>query len=469
MDNTGELDPARSGQGRTFGLLAELGYALRDGLIALGAAIVVALLGFVVVFYSAGGHAKAGPGDFFAVAVWLTGASLGVPVHGSDSLTLPAAGPFASGVIELRGIVWLLTAIVLVLVFRLVRRRVRAHPGAGLAWRARQAVATALAVTIILLVLALITTTASVFGVPPSVFGEAGQRSSSSIGMEPAFVFAGPLLLTAIAALAGAASAGPLAGTVPAGPAVGAAPAGPLASRLAGELARWRPVAGLAWRQLAVTGALTGVTLLVYLSVEVGLHGTGRETAAVVVALVFLLPDLAILGTFGGFGTTVYGTLTTSPVTRYQQGTDSVGYGLFGSNRPWIVWLLLASAVAGTVAGALLASRAATRSGHPGGASNAAPDPRPSYPVAGVWRATVTGLVAAVAVVLLGAFSYSISTFAHAATFIRTDGSAGPSLLAAAGLTAAWLSLGYLVASLASRRGTAYPSGTRLASGYTSG
>jgi hypothetical protein len=91
------------------------------------------------------------------------------------------------------------------------------------------------------------------------------------------------------------------------------------------------------------------------------------------------------------------------------------------------------------LATALLARRAA-RAGHCSSAR---------YPLTGVWRAAVAGLLTATAAVLLGALSYTASIAGFAGTPVHTSASFGPSLLAAAGLTAAWLSAGYLAASVA--------------------
>jgi hypothetical protein len=196
----------------------------------------------------------------------------------------------------------------------------------------------------------------------------------------------------------------------------------------------------VAWRQTTVTGAVTGVTLLVYATAKAGLHGSDRQMTITVIGLLLLLSTLAIYGTLGGFGTTFYGTMTfASPGPGRQPGAASHSIGIFGSFRPWIVWLLLAAAVAGALVPALLARRAA-RAGHRGSAR---------YPLTGVWRAAVTGLLTATAAVLLGALSYTASGAGFADTPVHTSASLGPSLLAAAGLSAAWLSTGYLAASVA--------------------
>jgi hypothetical protein len=423
-----ELDPDRPDRGparwRAFLEPAGLLYALLDGLIALGAAIAVAVLGLVAVIYSASAHIHAGPGDFFALAVWLTGASLGVPAHETESEELPSQSAALTSTVEVRVTAWLLTAIVLVLVFRLVRRGVRLHPDAGPAYGAVRAALTTLSATLALLVLALATTRASIFGMPPGAVLGPGINISARIGPEPAFVFIGPLLLTAAAALAGAVAATQLPQLV------------------AGELARWRPVLRVSWPQFAVTGALTSLTLLAYVSVEVGQHGSGRETAVVVIGGLLLLPNLAIYGTLGGFGTTFFYNTRATGAGLAGRADVSHDMGVFGSFRPWILWLLVAAAVAGVLVPALLARRAA-RAGRLSGAN---------YPVTGAWRATVTGLLTAIAVVLLGTLASAASSSDFAET-VKSSTSAGPSLLAAAGLTALWLTLGYLVTSIAVPRG----------------
>ena len=78
-------------------------------------------------------------------------------------------------------------------------------------------------------------------------------------------------------------------------------------------------------------------------------------------------------------------------------------------------------------------------------------------PVTGAWRAAVTGLAVGVAEVLLGEISAASSTsgvvtFSAAGGSFHETVSAGPSLLAAAGLSALWFALGYLAAAVAVRR-----------------
>ena len=429
MDISGDADepgPARPDLGpagwRALVQPADLPCALLNGLIALGAAVAATVLGLVAVISGMGGHIQADPGDVFAVAVWVTGASLGVPVRERVSITAPGGHDLLTTTTEVRAIAWPLTGIVVVMIFCLVRRRERIRPAARLGQRAVRAALTALALPLVLLMLSLATTRASVFGFPLSAAGLPGSHASSSIGLQPGLVFAGPLLLTAAAALAGAGAAAQM------------------PQRAAAELARWRAVLRLAWRQATVTGAVTGVTLLVYATAKAGQHGSDRQMTVIVIGLLLLLPNLAIYGTLGGFGTTFYGTMTfASHGSGRQPDAASHSIGIFGSFRPWIVWLLLAAAVAGALAPALLARRAA-RAGHRSIAH---------YPLTGVWRAAVTGLLTATAAVLLGALSYTASGAGFADSPVHTSASAGPSLLAAAGLTAAWLSTGYLVASVA--------------------
>ena len=433
-DELGPVPPEQGPPGRrALVQQADLLHAVADGLIALGAAVAVAALGLVIVVHTATSHVNGGPGDYFAVAVWLTGASLGVPVHLANTATLPGAPQLETNAVQGRAIVWLLTAIVLVLAYRLTRRRERLRPSASLAQLSVRALLTALAVTLFLLVLALATTRASVFGqTPADAF--TGVYSTSSIGLEPGFVFAGPLLLTAVAALAGAATA-----TTP-------------RDRAASELARWGPVLRLAWRQVVVIGTITGVTLLVYACTEIGQHSSGRATAVAVIGLTLLLPNLTIYGTLGGFGTTFfYGATEVSIGPGIRPGSSSVSHsvGIFGSFRPWIVWLMLATAVVGTLLPALIARRA-ERSGRSGRKRGA------DYPLPGVWRATLTGLLTALAVVLLGSLSDTQSTSSSfgppgSSSSLHDRLSAGPSLLAAAGLTAVWFSLCYLATSIATR------------------
>ena len=410
IGDAGEQGPAEpepgTGSRRTFVQPEDLFHALADGLIALGSAIAVAALSLVILIYSAGGQVHGGLVDFLVVAVWLTGASLGVPVRETVSTGIPGGSVTATA--ELRAVAWLLTGIVLFLVFRLVRRRERGRPSAAPTQRVARALLTALVIALVLLVLALVTNRASVFGL---FTGAPDPQARSSIGLEPGFVFAGPLLLTAAAAL------------------VGAFP--------------WRLRAspwGLAWGQFAVTGVIAGVTLLVYAAAEVGAHGNSRETMVTVIGLVLLLPNLAIYGTLGGFCTTFYATLSAGSLgQRAIPANTSHSIGIFGSIRPWILWLLLGAAAAGVLVPALLARRA-QRAGRAYGSD---------YQLAGIWRPAVAGLASACAVIPLGSLSYTSSTSGIQGASLNIDASAGTNLFAAAGLTAAWLCLGYLATSMA--------------------
>jgi hypothetical protein len=200
--------------------------------------------------------------------------------------------------------------------------------------------------------------------------------------------------------------------------------------------------------------------MLAYSSVELSRHDSGGQAAAIVIACLLLLPNLAIYGTLGGFGTTSYGAekLSAGPGMG-GPGAVSQSVGIFGAYRPWIVWLLLAAAVAGVLVPALLARRAYPRgrvsSGRvSSGRVSSGPVSSTGFPLTGGWRATVTGLLTATAVVLLGAMSYTISSSGSGpADAFSSRASVGPSLLAAAGLTAVWLTLGYIAACVAVRRG----------------
>lgn len=405
---------------------ADLLFAARDGLIAVAAAVAVAALGLVAVSYTAVADVHASAGDFLTIAVWLTCASLGVPIREAQTDTPPSGPGVFTSAAEVRAVVWLLTTILLVLVFVLVRRRERARPSGGAAQAAVRAGLTAAAVTLVLLVLAFVTTRRSVFGFPPTFTNFAGYHTTSRIGPEPVFVLAGPLPLAAIAAAAAVCTTAP-----------------PL-RRAAAELARWRPVLTLAWRQVVVSGLLGGLTLLIYTAVEISQRGGGRVTTATVIGLLLLLPNLAIYGTLAGFGATFYAKVTLGSLSP-REGQSA---GLFGVFRPWIVWLLLGAAVASVLIPPLLAMR--RRRGDTAG-----------YPLAGVWRAVVAGLAIAVAVVLFDALSYadtSAGYFTSGGSSTGTSASFGPSLLAAAGLTAAWLTAGYLLMTAATRRARAAPS-----------
>jgi len=443
---------------------ADLLPAARDGLLALAAAFVMALLAVVLVVLVGfnGSNVHVGFGDYFSTALWLTASSLGAPLSGSisESMNLGSdTSGLASGnlsfamSLSLRLTVWLLTIIVLLLTYRFARQREREAPSFSLGQVVARAALPAVAVSAALLILALVTRRSDPFGAMGYLNGSTGgtaglQGASGSLGIDTPLVFLGPLLLVfALALLARL------------GVWIHLMSADPHAMRMRTQFGRWTPSFRVAWLQMRVIGTLVAVGIWVYLAYEViSQHELSHGGVAALLAGLFLLPNFAVYGTFMGFGVTLYasvtglGALFSGIAATDTSGSGSDGgvptntgasVGLFGSDRPWGVWLLLLAVLIGTLAPAVLARRGGRFAVNPA-----------DYRSNGAWRSVLLGIVTALVVTLLGALSLSVGVGMGGGTATSVDGLSvteafGPSLLGAIGLTALWFLLSYMAVSLA--------------------
>jgi len=442
---------------------AELLPAARDGLLALAAAFVMALIAIVLVVLVGfnGSNVHVGFGDYFSTALWLTASSLGAPLSGtiSESMNLGSGtSGLASGdlsfamSLSLRLTVWLLTIIVLLLSYRFARQREREAPSSSLGQVVARAALPAVAVSVALLILALVTRRSDPFGATGYLNGSTGntdglQGASGSLGIDAPLVLLGPLLLVfALALLARL------------GVWIHLMSADPHAMRLRTQLARWTPSLRVAWLQMRVIGTLVAVGIWVYLAYEViAQHELSHGGVAALLAGLFLLPNFAVYGTFMGFGVTLYASVTgLGALFSGIAATDTSGgggaptntgasVGLFGGDRPSGVWLLLLAVLIGTLAPAVLAKR--------GGRGGRFAVNRADYTPDGAWRSVLLGIVTALVVTLLGALSLSVGVgmggTGTSVDSLSVTEAFGPSLLGAIGLTALWFLLSYMGVSLA--------------------
>lgn len=422
--------------------------AVRDGLIALSAAYVTALIAIVLVIAVGlhSQHVNVSFGDYLTTSAWFTASSLGTPISGSISESVNVGGSGSSsdslvtGVavnLSLRITIWLLTAVILYLVYRAVRGRERRTPSGSLGQVVARAALPAVVVSVTLLILAFATRSSNPFGgasyLSSTAAAYGGQSVSGSMGIDAPFVFLGPLLLVFAAALLGRL-----------GVWIHSMSADPRAIRMRMQLSQWTPSIRVAWLQTRVIGALVGIGLWMYAVFEVvSKHELSHGGLAILIGGLFLLPNFAIYGILIGFGVTLYGTASSlTEVVNLSTGATSPGagsydLGLFASHRPWGLWLLLLAVLIGTVAPAILARRGARFAAN-----------RDDFLPNGAWRSVLLGIGAALLVTLLGALELTTGVdIAGPGSYSDTE-SFGPSLLAAIGLTALWFLLSYMAFSL---------------------
>jgi hypothetical protein len=414
------------------GSILDAGRALLAGFISV-------LISLLVVIYAGVPNPHVSAGDFYKFSTWLLGSSLGAPITGSGSVS--ADNGFGSSMsaslgITLRITVWALTFIVLFLLYALARRREKQAASRSLGQLFLRSALTALAVSVILLVLALTSSTHNLFG--SGVLGSATGLSgmSESVGLGAGYVFLGPLLLTLAVSLLGRFGIWLHAPTT----------ADPRAERAKAAIDKWRPAVRTAWQQMSVMGTLIAVGLWIWLAVDIFQDpSTSSYRTAILLGALVLLPNLAVYGTFlgmgvtlfagGGFGASILGQSTGSSIDAPTSGSSALG--ILQGEHPWGVWLLLGGVIVGTLAPAVLA-RSTRRF-----AVN-----RDEYALNGAWRSVLVGLVTALAVVLLGALSLSMSGSEGDLGSMSVTLSLGPSLLGALGLSALWFLLAYLALSL---------------------
>ena len=475
--------PIRPAPRRPGAELRVLALAARDGLIAIAAALVVAFVALLVVVYSSVSHVSFGFKSFYTSAAELTGGSFGVPdrlsmsadlsqlmaavSQGADSASPADLGgaatpmPFSVG-FDLRMTVWLLPILALTIVFLLGRRAERKSPAAAPGPVLLRALVSGVAAALGVLVLALTShqTRTSLD------FSSLGKTASAldlqamfpnlraQTGLATGFVFLGPPLLVFLAATLGRA-----------GVWLRVPSPDRRVERLRAVLGPWAAAARSAWLQARIVGVLAGLVLWVRVFIAAADdHTSSGHLLLIALAGVLLLGNLAVYGAFLGFGVPLTAALSSnvgpllagmaggaspsgggspsggaSPYLNALNGTKA-SFGLFSPHGEWIVWLLFAVAVIGTLAPVLLGrrfSRFAVRG--------------EDYPLSGFWRPIVIGALGALVVVVVGALSMKIAMSLGTAGDMAVSASIGPNLFVALGVVALWFLFGYLAIALATR------------------
>ncbi|MBS2965082.1 hypothetical protein KGA66_18640 [Actinocrinis puniceicyclus] len=421
---------------------ADLLAAVRDALVPLVGVLVLVFALVVGLAFLLSSSSHGGFHDWFTSSVILLAGALGAPaamtVGGGDSPG-SATDPFGSNSLgsnsgamtsavsvdlSIRLTVWAVTFLLFFLWMRAGRRREAAEPSAYPAQLAARSALPALATSLGLLVLALVSSGSGVFGMRDALLGGAsaglggtpggadpfgnggtdpfgggsgtggsgaaydigavadgGGGPHSSLGVSPGWVFFGPLLIVFAAFLVGRLTA---VARRPAGD-----PGGEWVRRLA---APWRAAARVAWIQLRAVGVLAGLAVLVYAEYQ-ALTADGssaRQKTALAVTAVLLLPNLMVGGALTGFCVTLFAGVTLGAI-----GSKGTKIGLFGNSQPWMIYVLIAAAVAGTLLPWFLVRtrRRVVQSA--------------AFAPAQVWRAAVFGAVAGLVATLLGQASLS--------------------------------------------------------------
>jgi hypothetical protein len=423
---SGQLPPQ---PGRPQLLVAgDVGPGAADGLLALVAGLVLALLAVVAVISLASSSVHGTFGDYVTLAVMLVGGALAVPSRITEQGGFPAPSGSAlqsTSVTDIWAVAVVLTALVLGVVLVQSRRRERSTPSASLGQLAARALIPAVTVSVVLLVLALGTRSSSLFGYPAS---SSVESLNMSIGLEPGWTLLGPLLLTAAAA-----TVGRLIAWVPRNASV------PGLARARAALPGWGPAWQAFWLQLRVATALCGVGMWVFTVIETlnDPGDSGRAQAALALGSLLLIPNYGLMGMLVGFGATLgsgVGGLTgsiagigTSP------GETPAGVGLFAQNRPWELWLLLLAVLIAVATPALLSRTFAVRTG-----------PERFVPLSTL-RAAAFGAVTGMLISLL--FTIRISTSFLASGASASALSIGTGAVASALLGAFWFGAGYFLLS----------------------
>jgi hypothetical protein len=424
---------------------ADLLAIIRDALIPLLGVLILVFGAVVGMAYLITPTAHGGFSDWFASAVMLLAGALGAPsslsvsggVGGSSSDSGNGFSLDLSFTFEIDATLWIVAFALFFIWLRQARKRETVSPSISPTQVLARSALSALGVSLVLLVLALVAKTSHLFGLTDALFGSGsgsgdsgngfssgggdllgngtGSTTSSnpiiglgttaphsSVGVQPGWVFLGPLLIVLAACVIGRLAA------------IARRPAGdPGGEWIRKLVAPWRAAAVVAKTQLRAVAVLAGLIVLVYVVYHVlDGHDSGREKTAGVIAAVLLLPNLAVGGGFTGFGVTLFAGTSLAGVfsaAAQGQGTGRSAIGLFGDSRPWLIWLLIGAAVVGTLLPWLLVR---TR--------RRVVDPAAFAP-SQAWRATLIGLVAGFTVGMLGQ--------------ITVTGEGGFSILGGGGLT----------------------------------
>ncbi|MGH3417961.1 MAG: hypothetical protein ACRDSS_15930, partial [Actinocrinis sp.] len=208
----------------------------------------------------------------------------------------------------------------------------------------------------------------------------AGPASSvhSTIGVSPGWVFLGPLLIAFAAFFIGRLT------TVARRPA--GDPGGEWIRKLTGP---WRAAARIVWIQLRAVAPLAGIAVLIYAEYHIlDASGTsGRDKAGFAILALLLLPNMMTGGLLTGFCVTLFAGVSISVF-----GGQGSEIGLFGNDRPWLIYVLFAIAVLGSALPWLLV-RTRRR------VVDAA-----AFAPGGFWRAAVVGAIVGLIIAVLGQF-----------------------------------------------------------------
>ncbi|HEY3872898.1 MAG TPA: zinc ribbon domain-containing protein [Actinocrinis sp.] len=413
-----------------------------DGLLALAAGLLLALLAALAVVSLVSSTARGGFGSYVTLTVMLVGGALGVPgrmalhnqVFGVEGTNGSGSGGGLTGLsfsstTAAWGVAVILMALILGTVFRRARRRERTAPSASVRQLAARSAVPAVAVSLALLVLALLTQASSLFGYPVV----SGADVHDTIGLEPGWTLLGPMLLIGTAAVLGR-----LAAWLPRQSAL------PGLDRARAALPGWAPAWHAFWLQLRVVTVLCGLGVWVYTAISTlnDAGDSGRAQAGLILGSALLIPNYGLTGMLVGFGAT-FGTgfsgLTqafTGLGPGFAAGRGAGAVGLFAPDRPWGLWLLLLAALISAAAPAGLA-----RSGPP----KEAPE---RFVPSGTWRAALLGAATGLAVSLLPTvrLTYSGGDFDGWSGGPRAL-SIGTGALAPALLGALWFGGGYFLLS----------------------
>jgi hypothetical protein len=310
--------------------------------------------------------------DWFTSAVMLTAGALGAP----SSLTFATSAASGSQLSNTGGLsfdfsvgfdltAWTVTFALFALWVWRAKRREAAAPSASPSQVLARSALSAVGVSLVLLILALASKASDLFGLSNAILGGTngstsgggstdpfggGATSSSvgisslgtgthnSIGVQPGWVFVGPLLIALAACLAGRLAA---VARRPVGD-----PGGEWVRKLIGP---WRGAAVIVRTQSRAVAVLAGVTVLIYAEYQVfNGQASGREKAALALIGLLLVPNFAVGGLLTGIGVTLFAGGSLGVLLSGTVGSRSFGIGLFGDSRPWLVWVLIGEAVLGT-------------------------------------------------------------------------------------------------------------------------
>lgn len=474
--------PALVGRGDLLGVV-------RDALLPLLVVLVVVFGVVVGLAWLVSSTSHGGFQDWFTSTVVLVAGALGAPAKlsvngGADDSGFGAGGLNLNLTLDLSVSLtaWSITFLLFFLWMRSARRSESGSPSASPLQLVARSVVPALGVSLALLVLALVSSASDVFNLVGSLtgsdsgltvpggsdpfgnggtdpFGSGGGGGvggsgaaftigaasdsvnglHSTIGVSPGWVFLGPLLIAFAAFLVGRLTA------------VARRPAGdPGGEWIRKLIAPWRGSARIAWTQLRAVGLLAGLVVLIYAEYHLltASGASGREKVAEAIVAVLVLPNLMVGGALTGFCVTLSNGLTLGLA-----GSPNDEIGLFGNSRPWLIFVLIAAAVVGTLLPWFLV-RTRRRVVNPA-----------AFAPIQVWRAAVFGALAGVVAAMLGEVSMSGSSgfgsFGGSSTVGLIYSVIGAVVAGALWCAAAYLALALLVTPRAARVAAAAAGGSQ--------